>query len=47
MKANFLCLFSGGVIDSRRIFFKVKPSVVNSLCKNPPLVEKKTYHIIV
>jgi len=22
LKANFLCLFSGGVIDSRRIFFK-------------------------
>ena len=36
-KANFRCLFSGGVINSRRIFLK-GPSVVNFLCEDPPVL---------
>ncbi len=35
-EANFFCLFSGGVIDSRCIFLK-GPSVVNFLCEDLPV----------
>ena len=40
-KASFRCLFSGGVINSRRIFLK-GPSVVNFLCEGLPFPAAKT-----